>query len=377
MLANWEQNPTFDFLNQQFLGNAIVAYVMAIIIVLASVLISQFVRFVVQRSLQRWSRRHQTELDRLPVRILGSTITQLGSLGGAYLALANLRLHPILQSTIRTLGVMLVTVIGIRLIQRLIEYGIRVYCLRNIKANLGQTVEALFPILRIVIWSLGLVFLLDNLGFDISAMIASLGVAGVAIALASQGVLQDLLSYFSILLDRPFQLGDFILVGDYLGTIKHIGIKTTRLESLSGEEIIIANTDLMSSRVRNYKRMEKRRVTFTLGVIYETPAEKLAQIPNLIAAIIEGTEHTIFDRAHFVSYGDFSLNYEVVYYVDTSDYNLFMDQQQAINLSIFQRFADAGIEFAYPTQVHYLQPSPECAIAPTQRHEYFAAKVSE
>ena len=195
--------------------------------------------------------------------------------------------------------------------------------------------------------------LLDNLGFDISAVVASLGIGGVAIALASQGILQDLFSYFSILLDRPFELGDFIIVGDYLGTVEYVGIKTTRLRSISGEEIVIANTDLTGSRIRNFKRMRQRRIVFKFGVVYETSADLLAKIPVIIKEIINHTEHATFDRAHFSGYGEYSLDFEVVYFINTSDYNVYMNAQQQINLAVKAKFARHNIEFAYPTQINY------------------------
>ena len=169
------------------------------------------------------------------------------------------------------------------------------------------------------------------MGFDISALVASLGIGGVAIALASQGVLQDLFSYFSILLDRPVQIGDFIIVGDFVGTVEHIGIKTTRMRSLSGEQLIIANTELTGSRIRNFNPMEERRIVFTIGVTYDTGFKHLQEIPNFIQGIIEATKNTRFDRCHFSSYRDSSLNFETVYYMTTSDYTAYMDAQQHIN----------------------------------------------
>ncbi len=187
---------------------------------------------------------------------------------------------------------------------------------------------------------------------------ASLGIAGVAIALSSQGILQDLFSYFSILLDRPFELGDFIIVGDYLGTVEYVVIKTTHLKSLSGEEIIIANTNLTGSRIRNFKRMEQRPVVFKFGVVYETTTEQLAKIPVLLKEIINSTKNVIFDRAHFFCHGDYSLDFEVVYFVTTNDYTVYMDAQQEINLKIKSEFAKYNIELDMPTQINYFNSLP-------------------
>ncbi|MBU1997522.1 MAG: mechanosensitive ion channel family protein, partial [Candidatus Omnitrophica bacterium] len=205
-----------------------------------------------------------------------------------------------------------------------------------------------------LIWSLAIIFFLDNMGFKISAVIAGLGIGGVAVALAAQAVLADLFSYFAILFDRPFEIGDFIIVGDFLGVVEHVGVKTTRISSLSGEQIVFSNTDLTNSRVRNYKRMQKRRVVFKLGVTYGTSLEKVKEIPKIIEGIIKGIKDTTFDRAHFLAYGDFSLVYEIVYYVMSGDYNKYMDIQQEINFEIKNEFKKKQIEFAFPTQTLYV-----------------------
>mgnify|MGYP000314634949 CR=1 FL=1 len=149
---------------------------------------------------------------------------------------------------------------------------------------------------------------------------------------------------------KPFEIGDFIIIDDKMGSIEYIGIKTTRIRTLGGEQLICSNTDLTNSRVHNYKRMEKRRVVFSFGVTYQTPASKIKKIPSIVKDIIQRDEGNTFDRAHFSSYGDFSLNFEVVYYVMSADYNIYMDRQQEINISIFETFEKENIEFAYPTQ---------------------------
>ncbi len=210
---------------------------------------------------------------------------------------------------------------------------------------------------KAALWSLIIILLLDNLGVDITAFIAGLGIGGVAVALAVQNILGDLFASISIALDKPFVVGDFIIIDDLMGTVEHIGIKTTRVHSLSGEQLIFSNNDLLKSRIRNFKRMYERRVLFQIGVTYETPYEKVAAIPTMIKEIIESLDQTRFDRAHFFKYGDFALIFEVVYYVLVPDYNVYMDRQQSINLAIYRRFAEEGIEFAYPTQtVHLKKP---------------------
>lgn len=201
-----------------------------------------------------------------------------------------------------------------------------------------------------LLWLAILLLALDNLGFNVTALIAGLGVGGIAVALAVQNILGDLFASLSILIDKPFVVGDFLIIDDYMGSVEHVGLKTTRVRSLSGEQLVFSNSDLLNSRLRNYGRMFERRVAFTIGVTYQTPRDKLKQIPGMMRAAIEAQEHTRFDRSHFAKYGDFSLNFETVYYVLGPDYNLYMDTQQAINLFIHEQFEKAGIEFAYPTQ---------------------------
>lgn len=209
---------------------------------------------------------------------------------------------------------------------------------------------------RLLLWALLFLLTLDNLGFNITALLAGLGIGGVAVALAAQNILGDLFASLSIVLDRPFVIGDFIIVGEQMGTVEHIGLKTTRIRSLGGEQIVFSNTDLLNSRIKNYKRMHERRVLFTFGVTYQTSRANLQKIPDAVRSIVEAQKKTRFDRAHFKEYGDSSLIFEVVYYVLDSDYNLYMDIQQSINLALFEYFRAEGVDFAYPTRTLYLTP---------------------
>jgi small-conductance mechanosensitive channel len=204
--------------------------------------------------------------------------------------------------------------------------------------------------LRLVVWAAVLLVLLQNLGVDITALIAGLGVGGIAVALAAQNVLGDLFASLSIVLDKPFVVGDFIVIDEFLGSVEHVGLKTTRLRSLSGEQVVFSNAGLLNSRIRNYGRMFERRIVFSVGIVYETPADKVRRIPGIVREIVESQQKVRLDRVHFRSFGNFALEFEVVYFVLTPDYNFYMDVQQTINLTIFERFAAEGIEFAYPTQ---------------------------
>jgi len=211
---------------------------------------------------------------------------------------------------------------------------------------------------KLAIWTVVALLVLDNLGVKVTTLVAGLGIGGVAIALAVQNILGDLLASVSIVLDKPFEVGDFIIVGELMGTVENVGLKTTRVRSLSGEQLIFANHDLLGSRIRNFKRMNERRAVFSIGVTYETPHAKLAAIPAMLRAVVESQPEVRFDRAHFARYGDFALIFEVVYNVLKPDMHVYMDTQQAINLEIFRRFEAEGIAFAYPTQTLYVNPLP-------------------
>ncbi len=226
---------------------------------------------------------------------------------------------------------------------------------KDVKPVIKAALPGFSKIMKIFVWIIACVLFFENLGFHISTLVAGLGIGGIAIAFASQIILKDLFSYISILLDQPFAVGDFIIVNDFMGTIEHIGIKTTRIRSLSGELVIFSNTDLTESRLRNYQHMKERRVVFSIGIVYNTPLEQLKKIPEMVEGIIKNIPSTRFDRAHFFKYADSSLVYEIVYYVLSSDYNQYMDVQQTINFSLKEEFEKQTIEFAYPTQTLFVE----------------------
>jgi small-conductance mechanosensitive channel len=209
-------------------------------------------------------------------------------------------------------------------------------------------------LLRFVVWAAVFLLLLDNLGVNVTTLIAGLGVGGIAVALAAQNVLGDLFASLSIVLDKPFVVGDSIAVADFVGSVEHVGLKTTRLRSVSGEQVVFSNADLLNSRIRNYGRMFERRVVSSIGVTYQTPAAKLRRIPELIREIVQSQSKVRFDRAHLHKLGDSSLAFEFVYHVLTADYNHYMDVQQSINLALLEQLAAEGIEFAYPTQTVFV-----------------------
>lgn len=218
----------------------------------------------------------------------------------------------------------------------------------------ASMIGALSFLIRLVLWAVILLLALDNLGIDITAMVAGLGVGGIAVALAVQNILGDLFASLAIIMDKPFVLGDFIVVGELRGSVEHIGLKTTRVRSLGGEQIVFSNADLLSSRLHNFGRLQERRAVLVIGVTYQTPRGKLQNIPAILREAVEAQAGTRFDRSHFDNYGDFSLNFETVFYVLSNDYVKFMDIKQAVLLQIHERFESEGIAFAYPTQTLFL-----------------------
>jgi small-conductance mechanosensitive channel len=280
----------------------------------------------------------------------------LAYLGVIYFGLQTLNISEDLKPGFKFFFMGCLTILVARGLTSFAAYGFSAYWAHRGKdLAVEHSLKGMLNIINFLIWFLAVIFFCDNMGFKISTLIAGLGIGGVAVALAAQAILGDLFSYFSILFDRPFEVGDFIIVGDLMGSVQHIGIKTTRIMSLSGEQIVFSNTDLTNSRVRNFRRMEKRRILFKVGVTYDTPVEKLQLIPGLIKDAITAEEKTTFDRANFASYGDFSLNFEVVYYINSPDYNFYMNIQEKINLRIMEDFTKHGIEFAYLTQTLYVR----------------------
>ena len=342
-------------MEQVYLGNSIADYMIFVGLFLAALIAIKIFKHYIIRHLKKLAEKTATTIDDFLISIIQKLVLPLANFGAFYLSVNILSLPPFLKKIIDVLGMAILMVFAARLALSIMGYGFNLYFRKrgkDIKAD--RSLTGILAVLKVVVWALAIVMFLDNLGFKISAIIAGLGIGGIAIALAAQAILGDLFSYFSILFDRPFEVGDFIILDDYLGTIEHVGIKTTRIRSLGGEQVILSNTDLTSSRVRNYKRMDSRRVVFKLGVTYQTSLEQLKVMPGLIEKIIKGVKGTTFDRAHFSSYGDFNLVFEVVYYVMSRDYNIYMDTQQEINFAIKKEFEARGIEFAYPTQTVYL-----------------------
>jgi small-conductance mechanosensitive channel len=208
-------------------------------------------------------------------------------------------------------------------------------------------------IAKIISWALGTIFVLSNLGIEVTSLVAGLGVGGIAVAFALQGVLGDLFASFSLYFDKPFRIGDFIVIGADTGTVEKIGIKSTRIRTLQGEQLVVSNTELTTARVQNFKKMSERRIVSHFGITYETPQEKVRQVPDIVTGIFVAIQGARLDRVHFTTFADSALIFEFVYFVDTSSYAEYLDKQQTFNFELMRILAEKGIEFAYPTQTIY------------------------
>ncbi|MEG6508160.1 mechanosensitive ion channel family protein [Methyloligella sp. 2.7D] len=346
-----------QFMETEVYGNIITAWVIAFLVIMLVIGLGLGLRYVLVRRLPQgnpqtemtWPEIFRELVDRLsPIVIVIAALfagSRAVNLGGPA------------EAAIRSAFIIALFLQAALWADRLITASlIWKFAAQRSKTPIRNAISLMQFLLRVGIWTLALLLILDNVGFDVTALIAGLGIGGVAVALAAQNVLGDLFSSLAIVLDRPFEVGDFIVFGEKSGTVERIGIKTTRIRSLSGEQIVCANSDLITTRIHNYKRMAERRVLFQIGVAYGTPPDLLEHIPELLKQAIEGTERTRFDRAHFATYGDFSLNFEVVYFVLSEDYNVYMDVHQAINFAIYRTFAEHDIEFAFPTQTLHLEP---------------------
>lgn len=357
-----------EFLSQTFWNNTILSYLIFSLCIGTSILIIILFKYIILKRLSAWAAKTETKLDDLLIRGIKKYLLPLLFIGAFYLSTQILYMHPTLKRIIDIATLALIAFFGSVFISTAIIFLFNKYWEKKNTGSNKLAAKWIAVVIKALVWISALLLFLDNIGFEITALVAGLGIGGIAIAFAAQAILEDIFSFITIFFDRPFEIDDFIIVGDLKGTVEHIGIKTTRLRSLNGEQLIFSNKDLTNSRVRNYKRMQNRRVLFTLGVTYDTPLHKLKEIPGLIKDMIDKLEDTTFDRAHFFEYADFSLNFEIAYYVLSQDYKVYMDVRQEINYLIKEEFDSRGIEFAFPTQTIHLQNSANSSAQKQDTH---------
>jgi len=362
---NWAELGPLGWLDLVILGNALSAWLLALGLTLVVMLALPAIKGQIRRRLQARAAQQDAVVSRYAVEIVNGTRRSILFLVAIFVGARTLVLPAKIDAALTTLTAVALLIQTTLWALEVFNVWVTRYEQRARARDTGDaTIVGLISFVgRTAICAIAVLMILDNLGFNITTLVASLGIGGIAIALAVQNVLADLFASLSIGLDKPFVVGDFIIVGDMMGTVEHVGLKTTRLRSLSGEQLIFSNTDLLQSRIRNYKRMYERRIVFKFGVLYDTPRDALGRLPGIVREIIESQDGVRFDRAHFFNFGDSSLDFEVVYYVLDADFNHYMDIQQAINLAMIDRFAELGVAFAFPTRTLHIESMPRTAPA--------------
>jgi small-conductance mechanosensitive channel len=335
-------------LNREFLGNALLAWLIAAAVFVAAFAVLKILRRILLGRFTRLAERTVTGIDDLVADLFRHTQSWFFLLVSLGAASAALTIPADLQRYIRML-------LGAGVIVQLMIWGnaaINGWLRRQSALREGAlgTLTAMAFMARLALWAVLIILLLDNFGLEVTTLLGALGVVGIAGALAAQSVLGDLFAAISIFLDKPFEVGDFIVFDGFAGTVREVGLRSTRINALGGEQLVVSNSDLLKSRISNYKRMAERRVVFQIGVVYGLPRDVVAEIPDLIRSAVEEQEQVRFDRSHFKGYGASSLDFETVYYVLSSDYTVYMNIQQAINLGILRRFEEKDIGFAFPTR---------------------------
>jgi small-conductance mechanosensitive channel len=339
-----------DFLSYSLWGNSAKDYILALIVFVSALIIFRIVKYEIVKKLRKVADKTTVEVDGVLIKIVDKIGWHFYIFFAIYFSVNFLQVPEAVNVFFAYATPIVVVFIVIRSLQQFVDYGLRKVAKEKQQESATSIVNIVGRIFKGALWAIGFVYVISLFGYDITTVVASFGVLGIVLAFGLQHVLSDIFASFSIFFDKPFNVGDFITVGDNLGVVKKVGIRSTRIQSLWGQEIVIPNQELTSAKINNYKKMERRRVQFSFGVVYDTSSEKLEKALEITKEIVDKIELAELDRVHFKEYGDFSLNFEVVYYVDTSDYNKYMDIQQEINLSLKKRFEEEGISFAYPTQ---------------------------
>ncbi len=352
------ENITVDLIHECFdLVQLINEVGTSVIVFLLATLIGWVVYSIFKRYLNIWAKKTKTKLDDEILRNIRAPILLFAILIGAYYSLEFLtflkQYSEVLTAVFTVAEILVVTLVIIRVANVLTSW----YAEKSVEDEARVSVHILFilrKLIHLIVYIFAFLAILVVFGIDLSSVVVGLGVGGIAIALALQNVLSDIFSAFSIYFDRPFEVGDFIVVGEHMGTVKKIGIKSTRLQLLQGEELVISNRELTTTSIRNFRKLKRRRIVFIVKVSCDTPLEKLKKIPAMISKIINEMDLVQLDRVHFTEFADFSFNFLAVYYMETDDYIKYMNTQQEINFAIIEAFEKEGIEMPFPTQTIFL-----------------------
>ena len=341
-----------------FLGNTLFQWLVALGAGLVLYGLLRLLAWLLRKNTEKYRTQPQTGVNVLIRGLLDHTLWLFFVWLGIFTALRFLTLNPTVFSVIEIITIIIVLIqLGLWSVE-IIEYWVgRRWLVKEGEVTYKKgPYSAIMLLTKIVVWSVVIILVLENIpGIHITTLIASFGIGGIAIGLGLQKILGDLFASLTISIDQPFVEGDAINVDDFSGQVEHVGLKSTRVRSVTGEQLIFSNSDLLDSRIRNFKRMDHRLVVFTLNITYQTSHKKLQKIPEIIKDIIKDQPQVTFNRAHFKNYSDSALVFEIVYSINSADFNLYMDTQQKINLEIYRQFHDEGIDFAYPTQTIQLE----------------------
>ena len=345
------------FFSIEIAGNTVYQYLIAVLIFFISMLVLRFFKHVLLTKLKEIAKETSTHADDVLVGCIEKIGWPFYFFISLFISLEFIFIPPIILPLLSYIIFVFAAYYTAKTLHTYIDHITAKVIEERQKDNRDEdthVIHLLGTLAKSVLWIVAGLFILSNLGYDIEPMIAGFGIAGIAIAFALQNVLTDIFASFSIYFDKPFRVGDSIVVGNDAGIVKKIGIKSTRLTTFQGEELVISNKELTESRIHNHKKMQRRRISFNFGVTYDTSIEKLKKIPDIIKSIILAIDGLAVDRIHFKQFGDSALIYEVVYYINTNDYMKYMDAQQAINLALKQQFDRDKIEMAFPTHTVYV-----------------------
>ena len=312
---------------------------------------------ILKKILNKITSKTKSKTDDYIASLLIDTIKPLGFILSFIIGWKFLLIGGIVDKTFIGISKFICLIYIVSFINRVFIKIIQRWANRVNDKSISEMIRSLSPMARALVWSIGIIFYLQNMGVQMAAIWALLSAGGIGAGLALKEPVQEFFEYITILLDKPFQSGQFIHIEGIWAKVERVGVRSTRLRSINGEAIIMSNSRLTNGVISNYAEMQKRRLVHKLGVVYETTYEQTKNIPNIIKDIIDNTENAIFDRCHFIEFSNSSLDFEVVYYIPTSDYMLAMTAQQEINLEIMNRFKREDINFAYPTQTIYVNNS--------------------
>ncbi len=345
-----------DFLNQIWWNNSLRMYAIVLGEMIAVWIILSLLKKIITTSLKKITSRTKSKADDSILTAAEKYIIPYLYFAINYAIIEQLIFSQRIEHVLKVAAAVITAYYFIRFINYTIQLSVllRMQKKQEPPERTKQLSRIVF-IIKVFVWIIGILLLTENLGYKLTTIITGLGVGGIAVALAAQNIIGDLFSYIVIFFDKPFEEGDMISVNNVTGTVERIGLKTSHIRSISGEQLIIPNTDLVKSTIKNIKRLQRRGVNFKLNVRYDTPESKLKSLADLIKSIVNKQQHTLLDRCHLVAFGDFSLSYDILYFIDNPDYRLYLDIQQNIYFEIMNAFAQQGIDFAFPGQTFILQ----------------------